>query len=213
MRIAFVLDEFRWIFDSLLEIMRRHDHTGYCGNLFFHDISQPYFIELVPKQINLCHAAKAATKAIEIGFNAGHSAAIMLLANPSLTIRAFDTCSLAYTMPCVEFLNSVFDNRLTLVPGESRLTVGADAVHGYDLAHIDADHSFAAVTADLAKCLQKCLDGAVVIMDDFEGDNDVARATLQRTDLIPSETQMVCRVFPGSSHAMFEYRPSLRSPE
>jgi hypothetical protein len=203
LRAAFYLEEHRWIFDSLLRMMREHSETGYCGNLCFHDIADPSFIELVPKQVNLFEAARHASKALEIGFNAGHSTAIMLLANPSLTVRAFDTCGLAYTRPCLVFLNAVFGNRITLVGGLSQETVSVDQERGYDLLHIDADHTYPAVAADLDNSLPKCVNGAVVVMDDYEAGNDVARATLARQDIVPTEDYTACQVYPGSSHAMF----------
>lgn len=206
LRIAFVLDDYRWLFDSLLRIMRAHAQTGYCGNVFFHDIADPYFLELVPKQINLFNAAQRAARAAEIGFNAGHSAAIMLLANPDLTLRAFDTCGLAYTRPCLEFLNSVLGGRITLVEGLSQSILPADPVTGYDFVHIDADHTYAAVAADLANALPKCVADAIVVMDDFEDANEVAQATHARTDLVATEEYTVARVCSGSSHGIFRYR-------
>lgn len=204
-RIAALLDEHRWIFDSLLQLMRRHSGAGICGNLFFHDIENPYFIELIPKQLNLFQTARRASKALEIGFNAGHSTAIMLLANSNLTVRAFDNCALHYTRPCLQFLNSILNDRITLVEGDSRLTLAADGESGFDLVHIDADHTYEAVAADLAASLPKCADGAIVVMDDYEPLNDVARATHEREDLRPADTATIARVLPGSSHAMFRY--------
>lgn len=205
LRIAFTLEEHRWIFDFLLRIMQAHAHTGYCGNVFFHDMADPWFIELVPKQLNLFNVARHGARAAEIGFNAGHSAAIMLLANPRLTIRAFDTCGLAYTKPCLEFLNSILGNRIALVEGPSQCCLPIDPITGYDLVHIDADHTCAAVATDLANALPKCCKGAIIVMDDLEGVNDVARATHARTDLIATEEFTVRRVFPGSSHGIFRH--------
>lgn len=208
LRVAFLLDEYRWVFETLLRLMNVHCQAGYCGNVFFHHLSDPYFVELVPKQVNLFAAARQASKALEIGFNAGHSAAIMLLANPRLTVRAFDTCGLAYVRPCLDFLNSVFGGRITLVEGLSQVTVPADAEGGYDLAHIDADHLYPAVAADLANTLPKCVPGAVVVLDDHEGDNDVARAAAERADLEPTDAYTLHAPLPGSSHAIFRYRPA-----
>ncbi len=204
-RNAMILEEHRWIFEVLLEIIRQHSSNGVCGNLFFHDIADPFLIDLVPKQLNLFQAARHASKTLEIGFAAGHSAAIMLLANPALTIRAFDTCGLAYTQPCLEFLNSIFDGRITMVKGASQATVPADAVGEYDLIHIDGDHTYCAVAKDIENSMPKSVLGAIVVMDDYEAENDVARATLERTDLKATDNYTVCKVFSGSSHAIFHY--------
>jgi hypothetical protein len=204
-RIAFRLDEYRWLFDHLLRLVLEHADPGHCGGLFFHNLSDPYGIDLVPKQVNLFAAARRATTAVEIGFNAGHGAAIMLLANPRLTVRAFDLCALASVRPCLDYLNAVFGNRITLVEGRSPDTVGRDRVGGYDLAHIDADHTYAAVTADLAAVLPKCVPGAVIVMDDHEGTNDVARAARDRPDLVPTDEFTLAVPRPGGSHALFRY--------
>ncbi len=205
LRIAYYLAEHRWLFDALLRIMREHAETGSCGNVCFHDIAEPYALELVPKQVNLFEAARHASKALEIGFNAGHSTAIMLLGNPRLSVRAFDTGRLAYTRPCLDFLNDVFGDRIALVAGPSQVTVPLDEEEGFDLVHIDADHTRAAVAADLANSLPKCVNGAVVVMDDYEAGNDVERATSSRADLVPTDAHTLCQVYRGSSHAAFRY--------
>jgi hypothetical protein len=206
LRVAFYLAEYRWIFDTLLGLMRRHAASGVCGNLYFHTIDDPYCIDLVPKQINLFEAARHATKAMEIGFNAGHGSAIMLLANPRLTIRAFDTCDLAYVRPCLEFLRAVFGDRIALVEGRSQQTVPADREDRFDLAHIDADHTYDAVVADLANALPRCTRGAVVVLDDHESDNDIGRAARERADLEPTDEYTLRPALRGSSHAIFRYR-------
>jgi hypothetical protein len=207
LRVAFFLDEYRWIFEALLHLMRQHAAGGWCGNLFFHDVNEPYLVDLVAKQVNLFEAARQASKALEIGFNAGHGSAILLLANPHLTIRAFDTCELAYVEPCLAFLNSIFGKRITLVPGRSQTTVPLDVESGYDLAHIDAEHTCAAVTADLANSLPRCVPGAIVVLDDHEAGNGVERAALARRDLVPTEAYTLRTPLPGSSHAIFRYCP------
>jgi predicted O-methyltransferase YrrM len=206
LRVAFTLEEHRWIFDRLLQLIREHLAEGYCGNVFFHHISDPYCLELVPKQLNLFQAARHATRALEVGFNAGHSAAIMLLANPRLTIRAFDVGGAAYLRPCLAFLNEVFQQRITLVQGLSQVTLAEEQSDGYDLVHIDGDHTYDAVSSDLALSLPKCSPGAIVIMDDYDEPNDVARATNERADLVRTHEFTMRDVFPGSSHALYRYR-------
>jgi Methyltransferase domain len=213
LRVAYYLAEQSWLFDALLRIMREHPETGHCGNVWFHNIADPHFLELVPKQVNLFEAARHASKALEIGFNAGHSTAILLLGNPRLSIRAFDTCQMAYTRPCLDFLNEVFGDRITLVAGPSQVTVPADGEEGYDLVHIDGDHTYAAVAADLANALPRCVNGAVVILDDYEAGNDVERAARSRADLVPADGYTLCRVNPGSSHAAFRYRANEAPPK
>jgi predicted O-methyltransferase YrrM len=114
---------------------------------------------------------------------------------------------LAYTKPCLDFLNSIFENRVTLVEGWSQVTLRDDSESGFDLVHIDADHTYDAVAADLANSLPKCMIGAIVVMDDYEEPNDVARATRARPDLVRTEAYTLHSSLPGSSHAIFHYTP------
>ena len=206
LRVGFVLDEYRWIFESLLKLVNEHSDKGFRGNLFWNKPTDPYCLELVPKQLNLFQAARRTIKVLEIGFNAGHGAAVMMLANPDLKVRAFDNCELAYTKPCFNFLSSIFGSRLTLIEGQSRATLAADSECGYDLVHIDADHGYDTLVADLTNTLSKCIDGAVVVVDDHEGSNDIARATRQTTDLVATDAHTLRKVFPGSSYSIFHYR-------
>lgn len=211
-RTAYLVAEHRWIFDGLLKLMRRYSSTGSCGCVFFHEISRPYALELVPKQLNLVQAARSARHVLEIGFNAGHSAALMLLANPSLKLRAFDTCGLEYTRPCFEYLQSIFGPRLTLVEGASESSVPADRRADYDLVHVDGDHRYEAVAADLTNSLAKCRHDAIVILDDHEIDSDVARASACRSDLLLTREFELHPTIPGSSQAIFRYRPLRTAP-
>jgi predicted O-methyltransferase YrrM len=205
-RTAYLIAEHRWIFDELLALMRRFSKQGTCGCVFFHEIARPEASELIPKQLNLVRTAREASRVLEVGFNAGHSAALMLLANPTIMVRSFDNCELDYTRHCYEFLRSIFGSRLSLVPGPSQSSVPADAIDDYDLVHVDGDHRYEAVRCDLANCLAKCRDRAIVIMDDYEVGNDIARAVAERSELVRTCEFELCSTLAGSSHAAFRFR-------
>ncbi|CAE8615920.1 unnamed protein product [Polarella glacialis] len=94
---------------------------------------------------------------LEVGFNAGHSVCLMLLANPNARVVAFDLCEHSYTKPCAEALQSFFGKqRLELWAGPSAETLSAfrrqrpGAV--FDLFHVDGGHRFQDAAADLAGC-------------------------------------------------------------
>jgi len=75
---------------------------------------------LFSKQRNLYSISKyGGNNIIEIGFNAGHSALIFLLANPDSVIWCFDICTHKYTELCFQYLNTVFGNRISLIKGNS----------------------------------------------------------------------------------------------
>lgn len=100
---------------------------------------------------------------LEVGFNAGHSAAIALATFPRVVVRSFDICSHAYSRPNFDHLVGLFGApRLSLSCGDSRLTlpraaaaVAAGAVAGFrdsekegsssnlaDLVRVDGGHHF-----------------------------------------------------------------------
>ena len=90
---------------------------------------------------------------LEVGFNAGHSSAILLASFSSARLRSFDLCEHSYTLPNYELLLNHFgEHRLLLTCGDSRSSLtSADPgvnLEGIpesalaDLVHIDGGHSF-----------------------------------------------------------------------
>jgi hypothetical protein len=79
------------------------------------------------KQINLFSIAsiKSNANVINVGFNAGHSTLLFLLAHPSSIIHCFDNCSHKYTLPCYQYLATHFPNRVHLYQGNSQHTLPA----------------------------------------------------------------------------------------
>ncbi len=108
---------------------------------------------MFPKQVNLFKFARDAKYALEIGFNAGHSAAIMLAANPNLHLVAFDLGEHPYVNICYEYLNKVFDGRITLILGDSKHTVAMyireNKQSMFDLVHIDGGHDHYTAMSDI----------------------------------------------------------------
>merc|ERR1719334_872404 len=79
---------------------------------------------------------------LEIGFNAGHSACLLLLANPRARVVAFDLCEHAYALPCAEVLKRHFGpERFDLVAGASGESLPSYAKahpgEAFDLLHVD----------------------------------------------------------------------------
>jgi hypothetical protein len=199
LRIAFILDEHRWVFESLLQIIQKHSSRGLRRNLFFRDTTDPYCIDLVGKQLNLFQAAQHASNALEIGFNAGHGAAIMLLANPSLTVCALDTCFLAYTKPCFDFLNSIFEKRIALIEAPQ---FGFNVNSKYNLMHIDSGDRGVTGDVDLVNALAKCVDGATIIIDDYDGSNNIAEIIGRTKNLVATDSYTEEQ----GSHYIFRHR-------
>jgi predicted O-methyltransferase YrrM len=131
---------------------------------------------LYNKQVNLFHCGKYARRKIcEIGFNAGHSALLMLLMRDMTPtdFLIFDIGEHKYMRPAFEYLNSVFPHvRFTLVVGDSTKTIPQwitnhpEEVGTYDVVHVDGGHSFDCITNDSRNSLQLAGHGSLLIYDD-----------------------------------------------
>jgi hypothetical protein len=100
--------------------------------------------------------ASAKSSVLEIGFNAGHSAALMLAANPSLTYKGIDICEHGYSKPCFEVLARHFPGRVAFYPGDSTKVYPANAADfaDCDLVHVDGGHTLALFRADMTNALK-----------------------------------------------------------
>lgn len=168
------------IFKRLDEIIVESGQQLVEGSLFFYGAFDLHYNDtFVHKQVNLFNLAKNAKYILEIGFNAGHSTALMLLANPSSKILHFDLCEHAYGKRCYEFLKSVFgpERFIELVGGDSRSTVPAykqtvaDMGIQFDLIHIDGGHTDLVAMSDISHCKDYACKDNIVVVDDYNADN------------------------------------------
>ena len=125
---------------------------------------------LINKQRNIYALAKISNAILEIGFNGGHSALIMLLANPDAKIVSFDICCHKYVIPCFEYLSKHFPSRIELVSGNYLQSlpeyIRKFPERKFDLFHIDGDHSASVANTDFQNCLKISHYGSYVIWDD-----------------------------------------------
>ena len=142
------------------------------GNIFYEHLD-PHRTELVekffPKRAALAMFAMSHDNIVEIGFNSGFSALLMLTANPELKLTSVDICEHKYTKPCFEYISSVFPGRITLVEGDStKVLVDAlqdKATTGYI---IDGGHGLDVAETDLRNVIQHANPGAVLCFDDSD---------------------------------------------
>ena len=124
----------------------------------------------LPKQANFFHAGSEASNILEIGTNSGYSALIFLLGNPSSQLTIFDIGEHKYTRPCVDYLQSVFPNRITSYYGDSLKTVQEfhrkNPTTRFDVIHIDGGHLAHQVRGDIANCHKVAAKKNVVFSDD-----------------------------------------------
>jgi predicted O-methyltransferase YrrM len=173
-----ILDENSHIFKRLEEICLDAGEPVE-GNCFFkHETMNEKIDELIYKQINLFSLGRTARNILEIGFNAGHSALLFLLSNPDSKLLCFDIVSHRYTMPCFEYLNSLFPGRIILIPGDSTITVFSFYKYfkslytdKFDLIHIDGCHEGEIPKKDLDNCLKMLDKDGILIFDDTQLQN------------------------------------------
>jgi hypothetical protein len=128
-------------------------------------------------------ASPAVRHVCEVGFNAGHSTALWLSVNPTVTVDTFDLFSweakgLAYSQrlaakqagfmtPNLHLLQRLFPGRLTAHRGDSLKTVPtASLVRPCDLVHVDGRHSYGNVMADAMNLMRKSHPSALYLFDD-----------------------------------------------
>ena len=124
------------------------------------DSFEGYSQQVAEQVEDLIHLTHIPLNIMEIGFNAGHSALLMLLSNPTSRLYIFDIMYHSYTKPCFEYLNKQFDNRLTLYEGPSQtlLPKFSDGLLGnsftgpFDLYHVDGSHDYYLANQDFFNC-------------------------------------------------------------
>jgi len=149
-------------FDALLTIVKfatKNDDKKFEGNYFYIDKSYQKTQD-INKQINLYSLGKIESNKniIEIGFNAGHSALLFLLAHPTVKLHCFDNCRHPYTKPCFNYISDNFPGRIKLIEGNS-----VEKLSDYkkqnpelicDIVHMDGNHDdLSTVNGDFFHCL------------------------------------------------------------
>jgi predicted O-methyltransferase YrrM len=126
---------------------------------------------VVKKRINLATVARSSTSFLEIGFNAGHSALIILMANPDLSLFCVDIGQRAYTHRAIEHLRKRFGTRLQAWVGDSREVLPQLYVRHpllkFDAIHVDGGHSEGIAFADMSNALRMARSDAYFIVDDM----------------------------------------------
>lgn len=130
------------------------------GNLYYtHNQNLSYDTslnaEFTIKRKQLALIAQHKRSILEIGFNAGHSAALMLCANPQVKYYGIDIAEHRYTPVCAEILREFFPDRFDFFPGDSTKVYPANAERfvDCDLVHVDGGHTLELFRADMLNAL------------------------------------------------------------
>ena len=156
-------------FDELKKIVLSHTDEPE-GDCFWYHKSTVEADDLKYKQYNLYYLGSKAKNIVEIGFNAGHSALLMILGNDTSKLRIFDLCEHSYTIECFNYLNSNFPGRLEIHKGNSLETVPEYYEKNkdckYDLIHVDGFHEASHVKKDFMNVKKLGSKNGVIILDD-----------------------------------------------
>jgi predicted O-methyltransferase YrrM len=112
--------------------------------------------------------------ALEIGFNAGHSALLILASNPKVTYLGVDIGEHSYTREAGRILQNYFGDRFNLLIGDSQDVLPKLKLEKqrYDLIHIDGGHSYQQCLSDLSNSSSLLMNRrSTIVLDDIKGED------------------------------------------
>lgn len=112
--------------------------------------------------------AANAGRVLEIGFNAGHGALLMLASNPGLEYWGVDIGRHEYTAPAAAHLTAT--GRVKVVIGDSARVLPVlrvEEVEPFDLIHVDGAHDLPSAIADLLNARELLAQSGTMIVDDM----------------------------------------------
>jgi predicted O-methyltransferase YrrM len=120
------------------------------------------------KAHDLACLARNKRRAIQIGFNAGHSADIILGANSDITLVSFDIGKHGYVSAAEKFIDLKYPGRHKLILGNSKHTFPSFAKNNsnFDFIFIDGGHKYDEVQSDFQTALLVSSQKSVIILDD-----------------------------------------------
>ena len=142
------------------------------GNIFMYHHTTEYTDMFLNKAKNISNMVlnKNIKNVMEIGFNSGFSALLMLLSNPNICVSCFDLGEHTYTLPCYNKLKETFGDRINITLGDSTKTLPTKN-NKYDLIHIDGGHSTEVAESDIVNSYRLSKQGTILIMDDYDFPN------------------------------------------
>lgn len=141
------------------------------GNIYSLNSTTNYYKYFSEKQKNifLCgNNLQAESEILEIGFNSGFSALLLLLSShSSVKITCVDINCHKYTVPCFNILKKMFGDRIELILGDSTHVLPT-LNKKYDLIHIDGCHFTEIADLDIKNSFNLIKNDGILIMDDID---------------------------------------------
>lgn len=116
----------------------------------------------------------------EVGFNAGHSAAVFLLSNPQTSYIGFDLMSLRWSAASLSFMQRAFPGRVTIVRGYSTDTLPQHSAPLCDILSIDGEHAGETPYLDIVNGKKASRAGGLVLMDDWSSTSPDVKAAWKK---------------------------------
>ena len=113
-------------------------------------------------------------RVVEVGLNAGHSAALALAANPALIYVGIDPGGHSYTRACARALSHHYGHRFTWLQGLSQDLLAGIAEGGPTLWSIDGEHTLEAARWDLSTAERLSQPGDLIWFDDADSESIAA---------------------------------------
>jgi len=117
---------------------------------------------------NICSYVlnKNVTNILEVGFNAGFSSLLMLMANPNLKVISIDIGIHGYTVPCYNEMKTLFGDRITLVIGDSMVAL-PPINEKFDIINIDGGTNMELVVNDTIHSYRLAKSKSIIIMNNI----------------------------------------------
>jgi precorrin-6B methylase 2 len=165
------IDEWKKIIQGKLMPKIIECNTPLEGNIYSLNNHTEYYDYFLSKQrnISLCGInLKQNSEILEIGFNSGFSALLLLLSShPSVKITCVDINYHPYTIPCFNIIKELFPDRIEILLGSS-VDVLPKLTKKYDLIHIDGCHLTEIAEIDIKNSLSLINNNGIMIMDDID---------------------------------------------
>jgi len=118
------------------------------------------------KRQYLREAVAGCKQGLEIGFNAGHSSAIILMANDQIILNSIDICRYKYTVNTARFMYKYWKGRFGFYAGSSQAVIKKYDFPNLDFIHVDGGHGVADFYFDIDFCERNLKPGGKVVIDD-----------------------------------------------
>jgi len=172
-----------------LHLMPLLKNVSLEGNIYTSHLSINPLKELSCKQYNITHFFQQESilskpiKILEIGFNSGFSALLMLLSHPNAIIECIDIGDHPYVLTCFEELKKHFGHRISLIIENSHTYLPKLKKQNkkYDFIHMDGDHSQSGSFSDFQNCLSLSNTNTILLVDDTNISyiNDLCNKSIQ----------------------------------